>query len=289
MLIHDAENGHSNNNPSTCQIIWPKPPGAFQTRFFHVGRPADLEGENRFELLLVKLFSDYNVVWGSHIERLCKQEIRANPARPKTAFSFSTAADHQEQRRNRNHNHVLDPRRWQEGLDHHQEDGHQESGSSRRVLLRFQHQGVPVPQISQRLIKLCTKGKSALARVSTPCSCGCFLPTTKAKSRLSAELFEMDGVVDTLYQILTGVSLLAGTEDEAENIYTVVRLACCGRGKCLENKKSVAAIKEMGAKPRRAAASISSESTYRQGQRQLRSHHSHFMLKSDSLDEMPAD
>ncbi|KAL5401064.1 hypothetical protein PMIN03_011840 [Paraphaeosphaeria minitans] len=45
--------------------------------------------------------------------------------------------------------------------------------------------------------------------------------TAKASSRLSAELFKMN-VVDTLYQILTGVSPPAGTEDIATKIDTVV-------------------------------------------------------------------
>lgn len=45
--------------------------------------------------------------------------------------------------------------------------------------------------------------------------------TAKASPRLSAELFKMN-VVDTLYQILTGVSPPAGTEDVATKIDTVV-------------------------------------------------------------------
>ncbi|KAJ4349662.1 Ubiquitin fusion degradation protein 4 [Didymosphaeria variabile] len=45
--------------------------------------------------------------------------------------------------------------------------------------------------------------------------------TAKASPRLSAELFRMN-VVDTLYQILTGVSPPAGTEDVATKIDTVV-------------------------------------------------------------------
>lgn len=45
--------------------------------------------------------------------------------------------------------------------------------------------------------------------------------TAKASPRLSAELFKMN-VVDTLYQILTGVSPPAGTEDIATKIDTVV-------------------------------------------------------------------
>ncbi|KAF1970059.1 hypothetical protein BU23DRAFT_220661 [Bimuria novae-zelandiae CBS 107.79] len=45
--------------------------------------------------------------------------------------------------------------------------------------------------------------------------------TAKASPRLSAELFKMN-VVDTLYQILTGVSPPSGTEDVATKIDTVV-------------------------------------------------------------------
>jgi E3 ubiquitin-protein ligase TRIP12 len=45
--------------------------------------------------------------------------------------------------------------------------------------------------------------------------------TAKASPRLSAELFKMD-VVDTLYQILTGVSPPSGTEDVATKIDSVV-------------------------------------------------------------------
>jgi len=45
--------------------------------------------------------------------------------------------------------------------------------------------------------------------------------TAKASPRLSAELFKMN-VVDTLYQILTGVSPPSGTEDVAAKIDTVV-------------------------------------------------------------------
>lgn len=45
--------------------------------------------------------------------------------------------------------------------------------------------------------------------------------TARASPRLSAELFKMD-VVDTLYQILTGVSPPSGTDDVASKIDTVV-------------------------------------------------------------------
>lgn len=96
-----------------------------------------------------------------------------------------------------------------------------------RIVQSFKHQENKLeelvsPELLRAILRLLLPGTTNLIGPSIHTM---FLQvlayTAKASPRLSAELFKMN-VVDTLYQILTGVSPPSGTEDVATKIETVV-------------------------------------------------------------------